>query len=385
MEMIFWRKHIVILILFIPLILAAGLYADARSALFLGNSYTYVNDLPSMIASLAESGGDTLLFDVNAPGGYTLHGHSENPTSISKITSDTWNYVVLQEQSQMPTIPFYRESWTYPAARELDSLIGVSGSETVFFMTWGRRYGGIQCIDTFCSVDFVDFDHMQDTLAAAYDRISGELAAILAPVGAAWSNALDIDSAYVFWSGDNSHPNVYGSYLAACVFYSVFFGESPEGYSYHGGLSAMEASFLQQVGFETAADYLHTGDESHTPERFDLKCHPNPFNSAVRISLDFESESRSVEQVGSGPPGVGASSARPGQVGGIEIYDISGRLVADLAAASAGGYNKGVGGSPAEGPTPVIWQPGESIGSGVYLVRARIGDESISRKIVYMK
>lgn len=46
-----------------------GLY---RKALFLGNSYTYVNDLPGLTAALAKSSGDSLFFDSNTPGGYTL-------------------------------------------------------------------------------------------------------------------------------------------------------------------------------------------------------------------------------------------------------------------------------------------------------------------------
>ncbi|MCK7540346.1 MAG: hypothetical protein MZV63_60360 [Marinilabiliales bacterium] len=43
-----------------------------RKALFIGNSYTYVNELPALTAGLAHSAGDSLYFDSSAPGGYTL-------------------------------------------------------------------------------------------------------------------------------------------------------------------------------------------------------------------------------------------------------------------------------------------------------------------------
>ena len=36
-------------------------------------------------------------------------------------------------------------------------------------------------------------------------------------------------------------------------------------------------------------------------------------------------------------------------------------------------------------PTKIVWQPDESIGSGVYLVRAPVGDKSITKRIVYLK
>ncbi|MDA0199222.1 MAG: hypothetical protein OT643_10645 [Bacteroidetes bacterium] len=56
-----------------------------KKALFLGNSYTYVNNLPQLIANAAASAGDSLIFDNNTPGGYTLQGHTTNVSSLEKI------------------------------------------------------------------------------------------------------------------------------------------------------------------------------------------------------------------------------------------------------------------------------------------------------------
>ena len=101
--------------------------------------------------------------------------------------------------------------------------------------------------------------------------------------------------------------------------------------------------------------------EAVTPEHFAISAYPNPFNSAITISLSG---------------GVGASDARSGQVG-IEIYDISGRLVADLPVTNCG--------EPQFVPTPRIWRPDKSLGSGVYLIRARFGDCESTKRIVYLK
>ena len=100
---------------------------------------------------------------------------------------------------------------------------------------------------------------------------------------------------------------------------------------------------------------------SAIPDRLSLSVYPNPFNSAVNISLSG---------------GVGASNARSGQVG-IEIYDISGRLVADLPVTNCG--------SPQFVPTPQVWTPEKSLGSGVYLIHANIGENIITKRIVYLK
>ncbi|MCF8295725.1 MAG: SGNH/GDSL hydrolase family protein, partial [Bacteroidales bacterium] len=117
---------------------------DSRKVLFLGNSYTYVNDLPQTAVALAASAGDQLTVDVNAPGGYTLQGHSTNQTSLDKIKLGGWDYVVLQEQSQLPSFPdFQVESEVFPYAQDLDSVINAFNEcgETMFFMTWGRKNG----------------------------------------------------------------------------------------------------------------------------------------------------------------------------------------------------------------------------------------------------
>ncbi|PKN95755.1 MAG: hypothetical protein CVU43_24110, partial [Chloroflexi bacterium HGW-Chloroflexi-5] len=131
------------LTLFLTLLFTGGLFAqDTLRVLFLGNSYTYVNNLPQIVADMARSTGDSLIFASNTPGGYTLEGHSTNATSLSLIAQGGWNYVVLQEQSQLPSFTDSEvQSMVFPYARKLDSLINVADTctETVFYMTWGRK------------------------------------------------------------------------------------------------------------------------------------------------------------------------------------------------------------------------------------------------------
>ena len=120
--------------------------AQTKSALFLGNSYTYFNNLPKLVADIASSNGDSLINDSNAPGGYTLQGHSTNATSLSKIKSRQWDYVILQDQSQKPSLsPAYVQANVFPYAEKLVDSIEVNDSCTtpLFYMTWGRENGDI--------------------------------------------------------------------------------------------------------------------------------------------------------------------------------------------------------------------------------------------------
>jgi len=102
--------------------------------------------------------------------------------------------------------------------------------------------------------------------------------------------------------------------------------------------------------------------------------YPNPFNSAVTISLDA-------------PVGAGLRPAR------VEIFDIAGRRVSQLPSPSVP-LPEGEGGNSfsrwekvSEGRmrAEFTWQPDAPLGSGVYLVRARVDGESVSKRIVYLK
>jgi len=243
-----------------PIILLLSLQAGPiasqsllRKALFLGNSYTYVNNLPGLTAALANSAGDSLYFESNAPGGYTLGwepiAHTTTPASLSLISGNTWDYVILQEQSQTPAIPALRDSCMYPASLVLfDSIKSANPcAQVLFYLTWGRRFGGMQCFNSYyCSTTFTDFDQMQDSLTVAYKGIADSLGSHISPVGEAWRLALNTTT-MVLHSSDNSHPSLNGSYLAACVFYSSIFGKPSTGLPFTAGLLPDSALILQQA------------------------------------------------------------------------------------------------------------------------------------------
>lgn len=64
--------------------------SQTRKVLFLGNSYTYANNLPQIVSDLATNTGDVLIFDSNSIGGYTLADHFDSTLSKNKILSNNW-------------------------------------------------------------------------------------------------------------------------------------------------------------------------------------------------------------------------------------------------------------------------------------------------------
>jgi hypothetical protein len=241
--------------LIFTLFVAFGLNGQQKKILWIGNSYTGTNNLPLMFYNLALSGGDTVVYDSNTPGGMTFLGHTTNAATIQKIAANNWDFVVLQAQSQEPSFPPSQvEAQTYPYAAVLDSLVRISNpcTETVFYMTWGRKYGDAQNCTIYPPI--CTFDGMNNRLWESYKEMADDNRGIVSPAGIAWKRSREADSTINLWSGDNSHPSVAGSYLTACVFYATMLRENPVGLSYTAGLPANQAAFLQQIAHTTVLD-----------------------------------------------------------------------------------------------------------------------------------
>jgi hypothetical protein len=227
---------------------------DTLHVLFLGNSYTAVNNLPLMVKNMAAAAGITINAVQNAPGGHTIENHLSNTNTLDKIRLGIWDYVVIQEQSQIPTIDHYRYNSMYPSLIRLkDSILAYNScTKIITYMTWGRRFGGQQCdgSGTYCSPDFRDFNHMQDSLRSAYMQISDSINVQCAPVGVAWQQVIN-DTTLILHQGDNSHPNLNGSYLAACTLYSCILKQKTTGLSYTAGLPTSLALYFQTIADQT--------------------------------------------------------------------------------------------------------------------------------------
>ena len=218
--------------------------------LFIGNSYTSVNDLPGMVAGLAEAaGGRRIDVDRHLVGGCTLEKHVKDRKAIDKIQAARWDVVVLQEQSLYPVID--RESM-HKSARLLDAEVRQRGAKTVFYLTWARQHipemqegadparspnyaKALGLTSRAAKTDDSEASRERQTagllggLNGAYFDIAKELGAQVAPVGIAWKMALAAEPAFVLHSPDKSHPNPTGTYLAACVFYATLLDASPVG------------------------------------------------------------------------------------------------------------------------------------------------------------
>ncbi len=230
-----------------------------KEALFLGNSYTQYNSLPQLVADVALSLGDTLVFDSNLPGGYTFEGHSTNATSLSKIAQQAWDFVVLQEQSQRPAFSQAQVAAdVYPFADSLCRIIRENDSCTVplFYMTWGRKNGDASNCASYPPI--CTYVGMQQRLRESYLEMGQMFSAEVAAVGSAWKQTRDSLPLIELYNPDESHPSLHGSYLAACIFYASIFKSPSLGATFPGGITAQDAQDLQEIADRTVLDSLST-------------------------------------------------------------------------------------------------------------------------------
>ena len=188
-----------------------------QRVLFVGNSLTYYNDMPSMVRKLAvgDQGGPTLFVAQYTAPGWSLRRASSHDGLRALLEDVRWDDVVLQERSDE----------SRPFVHELHERVAAGGGRTTLVI-----------------------------LGAALDRTYAELAqtlpASLAFVGPAAEEALSRNPGLDMLADDEGHPNRAVSFLIACVVYATLTNRDPSLSAYAAGLEPGESRFLKRVAWD---------------------------------------------------------------------------------------------------------------------------------------
>lgn len=190
--------------------------------LFIGNSYTYYNDMPAIFAALAQDNGNPVCVDAVTKGGRKLYANldpeDEYCQRILALTGEkSYDVLILQEQSYFPLVDsknFCR------GVTELKKL--VNAKRTLLYATWGRGEGCPLLEEHGWTSEGMTGDLYDAYLLAA--ELSGSE---ICPVGkcflALGKEAPEIE----LYNPDLSHPSYEGSCVAALAFYKKIFGSIP--------------------------------------------------------------------------------------------------------------------------------------------------------------
>ncbi|MGD0310242.1 MAG: SGNH/GDSL hydrolase family protein [Acidobacteriota bacterium] len=214
-------------LIFAAFVLAFALKLDSQEkprhlrVLFIGNSYTYFNNLPEIFRKLAQAGnqGDVGIGMI-APGGWRLKDHWEKGDALEVLHQSKWNIVVLQEQSTLGVnyyvdgrIRIAGDQIFRPYAEQWISEVRSAGATPILYLTWAREAT----------------PEDQAALNYVYMRAAKDFRSQVAPVGIAWERLRKEQPSLELFYADGSHPSPAGSYVAACTFYAAIFHQSPVG------------------------------------------------------------------------------------------------------------------------------------------------------------
>lgn len=185
---------------------------EGLAVLFVGNSLTYFNDMPDIVAAISLGAGDDppLRVGMVAFPNYSLEDHWNRGDALDAIDAGGWDVVVLQQgPSTLPASRVHLVEW----AGRFSERIRAAGARPALFSVWptdGSEAG---------------FDATLASYGAAAEAVDG----VLVPAGEAWRAAWARDSDLTLTIGDGFHPSLLGSVMAAYSIWHALTERSPVG------------------------------------------------------------------------------------------------------------------------------------------------------------
>ena len=191
--------------------------------LFIGNSYTYYNDMPKLFEAMAKENKKEVSVDSVTKGGRkllenTLESDENHKTILALCERNEYDFLILQEHSWEPIRDFelFKSGVT-----KLKSL--VNPKKTLLYATWERKTGAPHLSD----LDLTS-EEMTDVLFEKYSKVKDDIGALISPVGLAFKYISKNHPKLELYNPDLSHPSYFGSVLAAACHYTTIFEEIPK-------------------------------------------------------------------------------------------------------------------------------------------------------------
>ncbi|WP_444996434.1 hypothetical protein [Aliikangiella sp. IMCC44359] len=192
--------------------------------LFIGNSHSSVNGLPSLVATLIKTGqSEKSVNSLASPGWGFLDEKLNDSTTQKYLAARAWSHVILQAQKYSSTGQYW-----YPtdATEEWIRRVKTQSATPVLFPEWPRRG---------------NFEEGSRVYELHLYIASRELACV-APVGLVWDAFIAQYPNIELYAADGNHSNLDGALLTAYIFYQVITRQSANDLPYIESISVSKST-----------------------------------------------------------------------------------------------------------------------------------------------
>ncbi len=253
--------------------------ADETYVLFIGNSLTYFHEMPQTVQEMLNETNPNIHIEQITFPSQSLSGHLSNiitsrtengirtrlkeegektETEI-KIAERKWDVVILQTGAVSVLIPENRELKVNPAISKIKELVANPKCKFILFNTWPsiHEYPERYCYpsrlidtsiekDTCCSPILQSLEQELQIINNSYELVAQKNNLIKSDNGTKYVEILTKYPKIELYE-DNSHPNKYGAFLNACIFYQMLTDKKASALNYNGTIEPETATLLKEI------------------------------------------------------------------------------------------------------------------------------------------
>ncbi|WP_231632514.1 DUF4886 domain-containing protein [Mangrovimonas sp. TPBH4] len=252
---------------------------EKLNVLFIGNSLTYFHDMPQTLQNMLNETHPNISIDQITFPGLSLTGHLSDIVTIRtengihtrkkeegerteteiKITSKNWDVIILQTGTVSVLIPENLDLKVSKAITDIQNMVSNPHFKFVLFYTWPskKEYPKQYCYSSYhidesiekpkcCSKSLENPEQELSVINESYDVLANAHGLTKTDNG---TKFLEVSNTHpeVELYDDSMHPNQYGAFLNACIFYQILTNQKATTLKYHGDIAPKTATLLKQI------------------------------------------------------------------------------------------------------------------------------------------
>jgi len=252
---------------------------EELNVLFIGNSLTYFYDMPQTLQMMLNETHPNINISQSTFPGQSLSGHlseiitsrtengistrkkkeGESTETEMKIAEKDWDIIILQTGTISVLIPENREIKVNKAVSDIKKLVSNPKCKFILFNTWPSKndYPQQYCYQSrmidksiekerCCSITIENLEQETKLINESYDLVAQKNSLLKSNNGTKFYEILTKHPEIELYE-DDTHPNKYGAFLNACVFYQMLTDKKAFELNYIGKIEPKTAKLLKKI------------------------------------------------------------------------------------------------------------------------------------------